>query len=195
MSAVLAELTKIRTHPATWIAVGVAVLTALALRPITRTGPADLAPAYVLLVIPVFAAGTEYRAGQLRISLVAVPSRHRLFAAKLLATAAVTSAAALLTGLGASALAGLLLGLTGLGLAVLARSVVTPIVLLVALPVLVSPTLGGLFPHVIRFLPHEAALSLIGAGPLSRPAGLAVATTWAALAVGAGWATFLRRDS
>jgi ABC-2 type transport system permease protein len=102
-----------------------------------------------------------------------------------------------LDGLAARVLAYLILGLTGFGFAALARTVVTPIVVMLILPVLVSPTLGGLLPILVRLLPHEAMLSFLGmpANPelaLARPAGLAVAVAWATLLVALGWLTTAR---
>jgi len=228
-----AELTKIRTLPANWIAFTVALVLNTALgfvvgtdrvrlagaggtTPIAQLGTVMLAPAYVFLAVPVFAAGGEYSGGQLRVSLAAVPARHRFFAAKLLVSAAVTAVAAVLVvvpgyvfehgsattvgGLAAWVLAYLLLGLTGFGFAALARSVVTPIAVLFILPVLVSTTLDDLLPRLIRLLPHEAILSFLGmaADPklaLARPAGLAVATAWVTLLIALGWSATARRDS
>ncbi|GAA2611834.1 hypothetical protein GCM10010399_48380 [Dactylosporangium fulvum] len=228
-----AELTKIRTLPASWLAFTVALVLNTALgfvagtdavrlagaggtTPIAQLGVVMLAPAYVLLAVPVLAVGSEYRGGQFRVSLAAVPARHRFFAAKLLVSAAVTAVAAVVVvvpgyvlehgsattvdGLAARALAYLLLGLTGFGFAALAQSVVTPIAVLFILPVPVSTTLGGLLPRLVRLLPHEAMLSFLGmpAGPeltLARPAGLAVATAWATLLVTLGWFTTARRNS
>ncbi|WP_432981398.1 hypothetical protein [Dactylosporangium sp. CA-233914] len=228
-----AELTKIRMLPAGWIAFAVAFVLNTVLgfvagtdavrlagaggtTPIAQLGIVMLAPAYFLLAVPVYAAGGEYRGGQFRVSLAAVPARHRFFAAKLLVSAAVTAVAAVVVvvpgyvlehgpattvgGLAARVLAYLLLGLTGFGFAALARTVVTPIAVLFILPVLVSTTLGGLLPSLVRLLPHEAMLSFLGmpASPqlaLARPTGLAVAAAWATLLVALGWFATARRDS
>jgi ABC-2 type transport system permease protein len=234
-----AELTKIRTLPATWIALALATVanTVLgvvaatdAVRIATRDGAVAvdqfgtlmLAPGYAFIAIAVAAAGTEYRGGQLRVSMAAAPDRTRWFCAKLAATAVVALVAAIpavlpgllvqhaaapetdvgrtVTDLLALLTAYLLLSLVGLGFAVLARGLVTPLAVLVILPVLVSTTLAGLFPSVVRFLPHEATLSFLGraANPptsLERGAGLLVLTGWALLFVGVAWALIVRRDS
>ncbi|MBB5782967.1 ABC transporter [Nonomuraea jabiensis] len=223
-----AELTKTRTLPATWIALGVAsaantVLALLAATDAVRLAGQDgpvaigqlgtlmVAPVYVFAAIAVFAAGSEYRAGQLRVSLAAVPDRHRLAAAKL---AAVTAACLLAAGPAilpghlvqpvadpASLLAVyLLLGLVGYGFAVVASGVVAPLAVLFVTPVLISPALRGSLPDVVRFLPHEAALSLLGlpadpATALSRTGGLLTLVAWAGLSAGAGWAALVRRDA
>ncbi|MEU3166439.1 ABC transporter [Streptosporangium sp. NPDC006930] len=237
-----AELIKITTLPASWIALAlgfgangllgiVAATDTVRVAgqdggiPIAELGTLTLSPVYAFVAIAVFAAGGEYRGGQLRVSLAAVPGRDLLFAAKLTASAAfglVASIPAVLpghllrhlpairagetgvddavAGLLALLVAYLLLGLVGFGLAVVTRTVVTPLVTLLLTPVLVSPMLQGALPHVVSLLPHEAALSLIGmpatpATALGPVAGLLVSATWATLSVVAAWQTFVRRDT
>jgi ABC-2 type transport system permease protein len=232
-----AELTKIRTMPAAWLAAAGALLAntllgLLAATDVVRLAGRDghvaiaelgtvlLAPAYLLAVLPVLAAGNEYRGGQLRVSLAAVPERGRYFTAKLLATTAVTAVAAVcvvapgylvqhaladgvpaaLGGILARSAGYLLLGLIGFGLAVLTRTIVTPLAVLSCAPVLVATTLGGIVPGLVRLLPHEAALSFLGmpASPeltIDPAAGLLVLVGWAVLAVGAAWTAVTRRDS
>ncbi len=232
MTALLrAEFTKVRTLPATWIAlllalVAYTVLGVLASTDAVRVAGADgtasigrigtlmLAPAYVFIGVAVFAAGSEYTGGQLRVSLLAAPRRDRLFAAKLAVSTAVSALAALVVllpgylvqhpgapGIGLPALvsAYLLLGLIGHGVAVLTRTAVTPLAGLFVAAVLVAPTLRGAFPEVVRYLPHDAALSLTGlaedpAAP-GRLAALLVLAGWAVVSVGLAWAVFTRRDS
>ncbi|MER6000220.1 hypothetical protein ABT120_16745 [Nonomuraea angiospora] len=223
-----AELTKTRTLPATWVAMGVAsaantVLGLLAATDSVRLAGPDgpvaigqlgtlmVAPVYVFVAIAVFAAGSEYRAGQLQVTLAAVPGRHRLAAAKL---ASVT--AACLLAAGPAVLPGhlvqpvadpaalltvyLLLSLIGYGFAVVVRGVVAPLAVLFVTPVLISPALRGSMPDAVRLLPHEAALSLLGlpadpATALDRAGGLLTLIAWAGLSVGAGWAALVRRDA
>ncbi|MEU8234381.1 hypothetical protein AB0C12_32745 [Actinoplanes sp. NPDC048967] len=114
MTALLAaELAKIRTLPAVWIALtaalaangGLGVLAASdAVRvagpdgpvPVARLGAPLLAPVYVFVAIAVCAAGSEFRGGQVRVSLLAVPRRTRLFAAKSAVCALVSVLAAVL---------------------------------------------------------------------------------------------------
>ncbi|MFF4989473.1 hypothetical protein ACFY19_19935 [Streptosporangium saharense] len=217
-----AEFTRIRTLPATWIALAVtlAANTLLGLLAATDTvrvatsdgqvaiaqlGTVMLAPVYAFLAVPVFAAGRE-----LRISLLATPDRTRFLLAKLLTSAGTTIVAApvlLLPGLlvrhavddlFTEVTAYLLLGLVGCGFAVLTRTAVTPLAVLLALPVLVSPMLAGLLPGLVRLLPHEATLSFLGTSTgsaLSRTAGFWVLLAWAAGFVGAAWVATVRRDS
>ncbi|GII05778.1 hypothetical protein [Planobispora takensis] len=235
---VRAEVTKIRALPATWVALALA-LTADALLgllaatdvvrlaghdgqiAIAQSGTVLLAPVYAFVAVPVFTAGGEYRGGQVRVSLLAVPDRNRFFLSKLLAILGVLAVAVLpvvlpggvaqhalgdadageaVDALFTKAVAYLLLGLVAYGSAVLARTVVTPLAVLVVLPVLVSPLLRGLSPEVTRLLPHEATLSFLGMpeGPdlaLDRPVGLSVVLAWAVLSIGAAWAVTARRDS
>lgn len=227
--AAAAELSKIRTLPATWVAVAVAVAAGTVLGVLAadggvrvgspagpvgigRLGTVMLAPAYVFVAVAVFAAGSEYRGGQLRVSLLAVPSRARLFAAKLTVTTAVSVPGAVLVilpghlargaavaGLAPLVTAYLLLALVGFGLAVLARTVVTPLALLFGVAVLVGPALRGVVPQVVRHLPHDAALSLAGMADdpaaLTRPGGFVVLLAWAAVSLAAAAAAFTRRDA
>ncbi|MEO3746507.1 hypothetical protein [Plantactinospora sp. B5E13] len=238
-----AELTKIRTLPASWIALGLTAVANTVLGIVAGTdsvriaspdgevavgqvGTLMLAPVYVFVAIAAVAAGTEYHGGQLRVSLAAVPDRTRWFGAKLAATAVVALVAAIpavlpgllvqhvvaggsapgrtatgrpVTDLLALLTAYLLLSLVGFGSAFLARGFVTPLAVLFTLPVL-STTLAGRFPQVVRFLPHEATLSFLGraadpATALGRGAGLLVLTGWALLFVGVAWALTVRRDT
>lgn len=203
-----AELTKIRTLPATWIALAVAatantVLGILAAddairiagadgpAPVAQLGTLMLSPVYVFIAIAVFAGGSEYRGGQLRVTLAAVPDRTLLFATKLISAAAASllaAAAAVLPGYliqhaptilhgdlsGGDATASfamflvvyLLLSLVGYGFAIVSKTVVTPLAVLFITPVLVSPTFQSTIPNIVKFLPHEASLSLL-ANPTS----------------------------
>jgi ABC-2 type transport system permease protein len=211
-----AELTKIRTRPATWIALTAAltantVLGAVAATGVVRVAGPDgpvaigrlggimLAPAYVFIAIAVLAAGGEFHGGQHRVSLLAVPHRGRLFAAQSSVCALVSVLAAVLallpghlvrraawTDLIGLVTAYLLLALAGYGLAVLTRAVVAPLAVLAIAAALVAPTLRGAFPALVGYLPHDAALGL--AGMPADPAGLGRA---GGLLVLAAWAAGL----
>ena len=211
-----AELGKVRTLPATWFAVALAAVANVLLGLVARTGivagGVRLAPVHVFIAVAVLAAGSEFP-GQVRVSLLAVPDRARLFAAKsaVCVTVSVLAAsfvvlpghavqhAAVRAGVVAEVAAYLLLALIGYGGAVLTRAVVTPLAVLAVAALLVAPLLRGPVPDLVRFLPHDAALSLAGlpGGPaaLSRGGGLLVLSSWAAGCVGAAWFTFVRRDS
>lgn len=219
-----AELTKIRTLPATWIAVAITVTVNTALgiivatdairiagaagpTPVAQLGTLMLSPVYVLTAIAVFAGGSEYRGGQLRVALAATPKRMLLFAAKssaaaaasLLATIAAVmpgyliqhtaaighgelSTANAITDFMALVMAYLLLGLIGYGFAIVAKTVVTPLAVLFITPVLVSPALHNTIPDIVKFFPHEASLSLLG-NPTSAATELAPGTALATLAM------------
>jgi ABC-2 type transport system permease protein len=215
---VAAELTKIRTLPVTWIALAIAVvadilLGVLASSSAFRTEPSGLAGAltmagvYAFAAIAVHAAGSEHRTRQLGVTVAAVPRRNRLYGAKLTAVVLIAAGAALLPGrllhdpggVVASLAVHLLVGLIGYGCAVLTRTAVIPLTVLIVVPVLVSPPLHGLLPGVVRLLPHEAALSALGlpadpATALDHDGGLLALLSWAVLSVGTAWAAFARRD-
>ena len=200
-----AELTKIRTLPAVWVALAIALLANAAVR-VARLDTLTLAPVYAFAAIAVLAAGSEYRAGQIRLSLIAVPGRDRFFAAKLLAIATVIPVAAVVVLLPRGAAAGRLLvvhlffAMIGFGFALLARSIVIPITTLAALPILISTTLGGILPRFVRLLPHEAALSFlrtpaVPAFALRPTAGLLILAAWALGLLAAAWLTVRTRDA
>lgn len=231
-----AERIKITTLPATWFALAVAfcantllgILAAMDVVriagqdgqiPIAQLGTLMLAPVYVFIAIAVFAAGGEYRGGQLRVSLAAVPDRDRLVAAKLSASAIlslIASIPAVLPGYvlqhSAAVRAGelgagdvvigfmvLLAAYLLLGFAVIAKTVITPLAALFITPVLISPAFQSTAPHVVKLLPHEAALSLVKmpADPttaLAPSAGLFMLATWAGVFVATAWQVFVRRD-
>jgi ABC-2 type transport system permease protein len=70
---------------------------------------------------------------------------------------------------------------------------------LLILPVLISPAFQSTLPHLVKFLPHEAALSLLRmpadpATALGPVAGLLILAAWAALLVATTWKVFVRRD-
>jgi ABC-2 type transport system permease protein len=237
-----AEWIKITTLPAPWIALTIAfsantllgiIATTDAVRiagqggpiPIARLGTPMLAPVYAFIAIAVFAAGSEYRGGQLRVSLAAVPDRNRLFAAKLTVSTALSLIASIpavlpgyvlqhaaavragelragdvVVGFLALPAAYLLLGLIGHGFAVIAKTVIAPLTVLLITPVLISPAFQSTLPHMVKFLPHEAALSLLRmpaapATALAPVTGLLILAAWAALSVATAWKVFVHRDS
>lgn len=234
---VASEITKILTHPATWIAVVVTftlntVLGVLDATDLVRIGVgartvrlSDLgalmfAPVYAFLIFPVYAAGSEYHGGQLRVTLTATPNRMTLTAGKLLAILAVTVPAAIVviaparlvmagahgTGLGDIALdltrwiaCYTMMSLIAFGFAGLLRNTIAPLATLALIPLLVAT---GVFqwPEVIRLLPHEASLSLLGTPgyPITElPPGIAalVLATWALLLSAGHGGAVIRRDT
>ncbi len=241
VSPIRAELTKISTVPALWIALTVTLATNSLLGwaagigtvrissgegmvPLAQAGALLLAPVYVFVAVGVFAAGTEYGSGQLSASLLAVPGRSRLFAAKLIATVVAAAVAALvvvapgfvllhrhdlaagtfvwrpaLAELGSHVVVYLLLAVVGLGLACMVRNVVVPMIVLIVAALLAAPMLRGSFPDVVAVLPHDAALSAVGtpSGPdaLVQGAGFAVLAAWGVALTAAAWIAFSLRDA
>ena len=171
-----AEAAKLATLPATWVALAVATAghVLLALAGPVQAGGLLLAPAYAIAGVSVHAAGTEYRTGQIRLTLAAVPDRTRLLTAK----AVVSLTVCLLAALPAGELVAtyLLIALIGFGLAVITRGVVIPLAGLCLTPV------------VATVLPRPIAALL----PVD---DLPVLTVWAILCTTGAWALFCRRDS
>ncbi|MEE2042187.1 ABC transporter [Nocardiopsis tropica] len=233
-----AEITKIITNPVgiTMLAVTLAANTLLAVieasgvtfytggsqgpSTLSSFGTLMLAPVYAFLVLPVHAAASEYRGGQLRMSLTATPDRRALelgtlgamVTTVLTAAVVVLAPARLLIGVSAGSGAGELLldlgrwiavyafmSVIAFGLAGLLRSTITPLGILITLPLVVAT--GVLqWPEALRLLPDQAGLSLIGAPAYDvheLPPGIAALTlaVWALVAL-AVYAVFLvRRDA
>jgi hypothetical protein len=170
------------------------------------------------------AVSSEYLNGALRVSLAAVPSRDRLYAAKM----AVIGASALVIGIltsFASFLAGqaflgpyaLGLGDTGAvracvgggvylaGMALLAagltavlRSAVAVLSILVPFLLIVSFVVGDVAGGAADFLPDRAGQLVLRqheTGAIGPWTGLGVSLLWAAAAVLAGWWAMRRRDA
>lgn len=186
---------------------------------LSDVGALMVAPIYLLLVIPVHMAGSEHTGGQLRLTLAAVPDRVRLVVARLAALFVVTpvAAAALLPGrrlvAGAEGLpvgavlldgarwtaASVLMGCVAHGLATLLRSRVAPVAILVLVPLLLATGVFP-FPAVIKLLPDQLALSLLGTPgydvtALPSTAAAALLAAWAAALLVAGSLAVLLRDS
>ncbi|MFC8390753.1 MULTISPECIES: ABC transporter permease [unclassified Streptomyces] len=167
-----------------------------------------------LIVFGVLIVSSEYTSGMMRVSLLAVPRRGRLYAAKTAVTAAATAALAipvtvvgyLVTQLalgphgasiGASgvprALAGAVLYLTlmslfAAGLAATARSAVVPLAVLLPMVLAGSQILSvvGATKEVVRYFPDRAGMRMLTVGADDAYTGFAVLLAWtvAALALG-----------
>ncbi|EST29287.1 hypothetical protein N566_22350 [Streptomycetaceae bacterium MP113-05] len=167
---------------------------------------------------------SEYVNGALRVTLAAVPSRGRFYAAKALVVGAlgcvvglVTAFVAFLTGqafLGTYALdlgdagtvracigAGLYLGLMALlaaGLAAVLRSGMAVLSILIPFILIVSFVVGDIATGVAAYLPDRAGQQVMHQDPtgtLGPWTGLAVTAAWAAAALLAGWWCVRRRDA
>lgn len=235
---VISETTKIVTHPASILALGLALaantlLAIIAATDVVRFGASDgaaaplsafpavmFAPIYAFLVLPVYAAASEYQGGQLRVSLTAVPDRHRLAMGKLTAAVGVAIPAALVALVPARLVLGLHEGLTvpGLladmgrwvgayllmsllvfGLAAVLRSTIAPLVILAVTVIGVNAGLVQ-WPEGVRFLPDQAAMSMIGTPAFEvteLPSAVAAVALglWALVAICGYAVALIRRDS
>ena len=189
-------------------------------RPLSAFGSVMFAPIYAFLVLPVYAAASEYHAGQLRISLTAVPDRRRLAIGKFWAMVVVVVPAALVAlvpgrlvlgldnGLGAAEVvvdvgrwvtAYLLMSVLAFGLAAVVRSVVATLSVLVVPTIFVSA--GFLqWPEGLRFLPDQAAQSFLGTPAFDvteLPPGIAASAllAWAVIATIAYVVALTQRDT
>lgn len=230
-----AELTKLLTLRATWIislatlvlCAGIVLLSysGISLAADERGLSAEsiralmLVPAYLFVGIAVFAAASEYRNGQIKISYAAIPQRMILYSAKLAGLLIVVVPLALLLsaiGLFAhgtdsnplefvhSATASLfvltLLSLVGFGLAIIARNAVMPLVTLWALAALVAPALRASMPAVIQLLPHDLALRALAIptgvpNGIPQSAAILLLSAWAVASVLVAGVLFAQRDS
>ncbi|MFF8616747.1 ABC transporter permease [Streptomyces sp. NPDC015350] len=167
---------------------------------------------------------SEYLNGALRISLAAVPRRNLFYAVKIaligttaLAVSLVTSLSSFLVGQmfmgeyaiglgepgalravvgGGTYLA--LMALFAAGLAVVLRSAVAVLSLLIPFILIVSFVVGDVAGSVAQYLPDRAGQLVLHQNPeggLGPWGGLAVAAAWAAVAVLAGWWAIRRRDA
>lgn len=220
-----AELLKLAGLPSVWVAavLGLAVPPLLVLLS-ARADPADTGFVQLTvgvlgaLVLGTVAAGSEYRSGQLATSLVCVPSRLRLLAAKtgavVLTVAALASGSAVLTLAVAGALtpaagpriAGVVVywvldALLAYGITLLTRSGVLPLTLLIVNTTVVSVTylLTKVTPLAV-YLPDmagsqmfiEPAEIVVDLAPVT--AGLVMAA-WVAALLGVAGYVFARRDA
>ncbi|CAM3095006.1 ABC transporter permease [Saccharomonospora xinjiangensis] len=172
------------------------------------------------LIVGVLAVATEYEGRQIRTALTATPNRPLFLAAKTIAfvtAAATTSAASVGAALATASvtlrggslsfvdsrpLAGaavylVLIGLLGFAVTVLFRSLIPPLVTMLAVVLIASPLLASVTEHA-RWLPDRAGrlLYLSNADPILTPGtGALVLVAWiAVIAVVATW-TFWSRDA
>ena len=221
------ELLKLAGLPSAWVAAALGLLippllvtlNARAVPAGTDTGFLELTVGVLgPLVLGTIAAGSEYRGGQIRTSLVCVPSRARLLAAKTGAvtlTVAVTAAlsavltlavAGTLTGGAGPRIAGVvvywvLAALLAYGITLLTRSGVLP------LTVLIVNTTAVSFSYLLtKVTPLAAYLpDLAGArmylhdmdtpGDLGPVTGGLVMAAWVAALLGVAGYVFHRRDA
>ena len=188
---------------------------------ISSFGAVMFAPVYAFLVVAAYAAASgEYRGGQLRITLVAVPNRCSLLASKSAAMLIVAitgvaialvparliigicdhrGAAAILLDIARWSAAYLFMSTIAFGLAGVLRNSAAALGILIATPVVVGTGILQ-WPRVLRFLPDQAALSLLGTPgytvtALPAAAAALTLTIWAAVCLAAYAAALIRRDA
>jgi ABC-2 type transport system permease protein len=180
-----------------------------------------------LITFGVLVVTNEYRSGMIRLSLLAIPRRGRLYGAKM-AVAALAVAIFAIPGAiiayvvtqvalgryGASidapgvprALAGaaaylVLMGLLAAGIAVMTRSTVAPLAILIPVVLVGSHllTLIGATKVIARYFPDQAGAQMLAihpdAGSLSPTVGLAVMLAWVAAALAGGYLRHRLRDA
>ena len=180
-----------------------------------------------LITFGVLVVTNEYRSGMIRLSLLAIPRRGESYAAKMTVTGlavaifaipgsivayAITQVALGRYGVSISApgvpgaLAGavgylVLMGLFAAGIAVMTRSTVAPLAILI--PVVLAGshllTLIGATKVIARYLPDQAGAQMLtihpDAGSLSPEAGFAVLLAWVVAALGGGYLLHRLRDA
>ncbi|MFE4359778.1 MULTISPECIES: ABC transporter permease [Streptomycetaceae] len=175
-----------------------------------------------LIVFAVLLVSSEYSSGMMRVSLLAVPRRGRLYLAKAAVTAAAAVAVAipvtvlgyLLTqfalgphgaGIDTSgvprALAGAVVYLTMMslfaaGVASTARGAVVPLAVLLPMVLAGSQILStiGATKEMVRYLPDRAGMRMLTVGSDDALTGFAVLLAWTVVALAAGWLRHRRWD-
>ncbi|MFF0739108.1 ABC transporter permease [Streptomyces sp. NPDC004111] len=176
-----------------------------------------------LIVFAVLFVSGEYTSGMMRVSLLAVPRRGRLYAAKAAVTAGavallavpVTVVGYLLTQFalgphGAAvdasgvprALAGAVVHLTlmslfATGLAATARSAVVPLAVLLPMVLAGSQILSviGATKEMVRYFPDRAGMRMLTVGSTDALSGFVVLLLWTVAALTLGWLRHRRWDA
>ncbi|MFE0377467.1 ABC transporter permease [Streptomyces inhibens] len=176
-----------------------------------------------LIVFGVLIVSSEYASGMMRVSLLAVPRRGRLYAAKMAVTAAAAAAIAipvavvsyLVTQLalgphGASidangvprALAGAVVYLTlmslfAAGIAAMARSAIVPLAILLPMVLAGSQILSviGATKEVARYFPDRAGTQMLTVDSSDAYTGFAVLLVWTLAALTCGYLRHRRWDA
>ncbi len=235
---ITAEITKIISHPMVIIALaitmiinlGFAIIDAIGISFYTASnqGPATLSdfgvvmffPIYAFLVLPISAASSEYKEGQFRMTLTAIPNRQTLMTGKFIAMIIAVLSAIIVVLIPPRLIIGisdglsfgtlildlsrwmavyLLMSCIAFGLAGFLRSTIAPLVILIMIPIFVGTGILQ-WPEGLRFLPDQVSMSLLGTPAYDvteLPAGIAFITLlcWALLWVFTYWLALIRRDS
>lgn len=221
-----AELRKLAGLPSAWVATGLALVMPTLLVLLGSRAASNSDTGFLQLTVGVLgplvlgtvAAGSEYRGGQIGTSLLCVPSRMRLLAAKTGVLALAVAGTAVLSAVLTLAVAGVLTGgavpriagvvgywvLTALlayGLTLLTRSGVLPLTLLIVNSTAVSFSylLTKVTP-LAAYLPDLAGARMVlhdthVPGDLAPVAGGLVMAAWVAALLGVAGYVFHRRDA
>ncbi|GAA0338809.1 hypothetical protein ACFQ4Z_07745 [Oceanobacillus oncorhynchi subsp. oncorhynchi] len=178
------------------------------------------APIYAFLILPVYAASSEYQGGQNRMTLITVPNRKLLMKGKIAAVGlavlcgilvAVIPSRLIINILSDVSISYILADITGwtavyflmsiiaFGIAEIARSVIVPLSILIMIPIFIATGILQ-WPEGLRFLPDQASMSLLGTPAYEvteLPPWIAFFTlfVWALICKIAYWLSFLQRDS
>ncbi|RBQ15013.1 ABC transporter permease [Spongiactinospora rosea] len=222
--ALAAELSKLLSLRATWLALGGTLAANLLLAvAFAQTAPRDVVDAGLapigytqagFVVLGVLAACSEYVGGQIRTTLTAMPRRARQLAAKHLATAIVALPAAAIMAVSGVALTALVLGdapttfapivgvtgylllttLIGVAAGALARRTLVAVAVLLGYLFVVGPLLRDNL-ALSKYLPDTAGAAMWFPGPLAPAQGALVLTGWTAVLVAVALAGHHRRDA
>ncbi|WP_339184923.1 hypothetical protein [Oceanobacillus sp. FSL W7-1293] len=183
-------------------------------------GMVMFAPIYAFLILPVYAASSEYQGGQYRMTLTATPNRQRLMNGKVVAVVLAilggilvaiipsrliinifsdVSMSYMLIDITRWTAVYLLMSIIAFSIAGTTRSTIVPLSILIMIPIFIGTGILQ-WPKGLRFLPDQASMSLLGTPAYEvteLPPWIAFFTlfVWALICTIAYWLSFLQRDS
>ncbi|MBO0994404.1 hypothetical protein [Bacillus sp. SD088] len=187
---------------------------------VSDIGIVMFAPIYAFLILPVYAASSEYLGEQYRMTLTATPNRQRLMNGKIVAVVLAVLCGIMVAVIPARLIINIfsdvsmshilidivrwtavyfLMSMIAFGIAGLTRSTIVPLSILIMIPIFIGT--GVLqWPEGLRFLPDQASLSLLGTPAYEvheLPPWIAFFTllVWGLICTTAYLLSFLRRDS
>lgn len=187
---------------------------------VTDFGIVMYALIYAFLIMPVYAASSEYYGGQYRMMLTATPNRQRLMNGKVVAVLLAVLCGILVTVIPARLMINifsdvsvshllmdftrwaavyLLMSMIAFSVAGIARSTIVPLSILIMIPIFIATGILQ-WPDGLRFLPDQAGMSLLGTPAyevteLSLWIAFFTLLVWGLICTLAYWLSFLRRDS
>lgn len=237
-NVVRSEFTKIISHPTiklfifitTIINLGLAIVDAggltfytgdeMTASKVSDFGVLMFAPIYAFLILPVYAASSEYQGGQNRMTLIAVPDRQHLMKGKMAAAGLAVLCGILVSVIPSRLIINIfsdvsmsyilvdivrwtavyfLMSMIAFGIAGLTRSAMVPLSILIMVPIFIATGILQ-WPEGLRFLPDQASMSLLGTPAYEvteLPPWIAFFTlfVWVLICTTVYWLSFLRRDS